>query len=142
MLNGEKRLDFVGVGLNSLDTVLRVPHFPAFNSKLQVRSSALLPGGQVATAAVACHRWGLKCRYVGKIGDDRAGQMQRESLEREGLDFELLEATDCASQQAFILVDESSGERTILWQRDSRLDVDPSELRQEWITDARLLHVD
>jgi len=135
-------VDFVGVGINSVDTLIRLPRFPAFNSKLQVRASEILPGGQVATAAVACQRWGLRCRYVGKIGDDQAGRLQRESIEREGIESHWIEAAGCASQQAFILVDESSGERTILWQRDARLDIDPNELRQEWITGGRLLHVD
>lgn len=135
-------VDFVGVGINSLDTLIRLPHFPAFNSKLQVLSSEILPGGQVATAAVACQRWGLRCRYVGKVGDDQAGRLQRESIEREGIESHWIEVPDCASQQAFILVDESSGERTILWQRDARLDIDPRELQQVWISNARLLHVD
>lgn len=137
-----QRVDFVGVGLNSIDTLIRLPRFPTFDSKQQILSSQILPGGQVATAAVACQRWGLRCRYIGKIGNDRAGRLQRESLEREGIETRLLEVADCASQQAFIFVDESSGERTILWERDSRLDIDPNELEKEWITGAHLLHID
>jgi sulfofructose kinase len=134
--------DFVGVGINSLDTLIRLPRFPAFDSKMEVISSEILPGGQVATAAVACQRWGLKTRYVGKIGDDVAGQLQREGLLAEGLETHLVKVPDCSSQVAFILVDRSSGERTILWKRDARLDLLPSELQPAWITRARLLHVD
>jgi sulfofructose kinase len=135
-------VDLVGLGINSVDTIIHVPHFPAFNSKVQILSSEMLPGGQVATAAVACQRWGLRTRYVGKIGDDSAGRMQRGEFTREGVDAHLIEVPDCASQQAFILVDRSSGERTILWQRDARLDLEPAEIAKEWITSARLLHVD
>ena len=135
-------VDFVGVGINSTDTLIRLPRFPAFDSKVEVISSEILPGGQVATAAVACQRWGLKTRYVGKIGDDLAGRIQREELQREGLETHLIEVAHCSSQIAFILVDQSSGERTILWKRDSRLDLLPGELCAEWITRARLLHVD
>jgi sulfofructose kinase len=135
-------VDFVGVGINSVDTLIRLPRFPAFDSKVEVISSEILPGGQVATAAVACQRWGLKTRYVGKIGDDFAGQLQREGLQREGLEIHWIEVANCSSQIAFILVDQSSGERTILWKRDARLDLLPGELRAEWITRARLLHVD
>ncbi len=135
-------VDLVGVGINSLDTMLHIPHFPEFNSKLQVRSSQICPGGQVATAAVACQRWGLRTRYVGKIGDDPAGQMQRDEFAREGVEAHLIDVPQCASQQAFILVDRSTGERTILWQRDPRLDLQPEEIFKDWITTARLLHVD
>jgi len=136
------KVDFVGAGINSLDTLIRLPRFPSFDSKTEVISTQLLPGGQVATASVACHRWGLSTRYIGKIGDDYAGRLQRESLEREHMELHLIEVPGCESQVAFILVDQSSGERTILWKRDPRLDFLLDELRPEWITNARLLHVD
>jgi sulfofructose kinase len=135
-------VDVVGVGLNSVDTLIRLPHFPKFDSKVEVISTEVLPGGQVATATVACQRWGLRTRYVGKIGDDFAGQIQRDGLQREGLETHLIEVPNCSSQVAFILVDQHSGERTVLWKRDARLDLLPGELRPEWITRARLLHLD
>jgi sulfofructose kinase len=134
--------DIVAIGLNATDTLIRVPHFPAFDSKTKILSSSLLPGGQAATAAVACHRWGLRSRYVGKIGDDAAGRLQRDEFAREGVQPHLIEVQNCASQLAFIVVDEGTGERTILWQRDDRLDLRPEELPEEWIRAARLVHVD
>jgi sulfofructose kinase len=136
------RCDVLAIGLNATDTLIRVPHFPAFDSKIKILASTLLPGGQAATAAVACHRWGLRSRYVGKIGDDAAGRLQREEFAREGVPVHLVEVPNCASQLAFIIVDQSSGERTIMWQRDDRLDLMPEELPREWIRSARLIHVD
>jgi len=109
---------------------------------MEILSSQTFPGGQTAGAIVACQRWGLRTRYVGKIGDDPAGRVHRSEFEREGTEAHLIEVPACESQQSFILVDQSSGERTILWKRDSRLDLDPQELRQDWVTRARLLHVD
>ena len=138
----ETRCDMLAIGLNATDTLLRVPHFPAFDTKTEIISSCVLPGGQAATAAIACHRWGLHSRYAGKIGDDAAGRLQREELAREGVEARLIEVPNCASQLAYILVDESSGERTILWQRDARLDLRPEELPADWIRGARLVHVD
>ena len=136
------RADIVAIGLNATDTLIRVPQFPAFDSKMKILSSSLLPGGQSATAAVACRRWGLRSRYVGKIGDDAAGRLQRDEFTREGVQAHLIEVPDCTSQLAFIIVDQSTGERTILWQRDDRLDLQPEELPQKWIRDARLVHLD
>ena len=136
------RADIVAIGLNATDTLIRVPRFPAFDSKTKIVSSSILPGGQAATAAVACRRWGLRSRYIGKIGDDAAGRLQRDEFAREGVEAHLLEVPDCASQLAFIIVDQATGERTILWQRDVRLDLRPEELPREWIRGARLLHAD
>jgi sulfofructose kinase len=91
---------------------------------------------------VACQQWGLRSRYIGKIGDDDAGRTQRLEFLREGVQAHLIDVPGCPSQQAFILVDESSGERTILWQRDARLDLTPTEIPRGWIATTRLLHVD
>lgn len=134
--------DVVAIGLNATDTLIRVPRFPAFDSKTKILSSCVLPGGQAATATVACHRWGLRSRYVGKIGDDAAGRLQREEFAREGVDARLIEVPNCSSQLAFIIVDQETGERTILWQRDDGLDLRVEELPQDWIRTARLIHVD
>jgi sugar/nucleoside kinase (ribokinase family) len=130
------------VGLNAADTVLQLPHFPSLDSKVEIISQELQLGGQVATAAVACQRWGWRTRYVGKIGDDDVGRLQREAFAREGLEVQLIEVPHCPSQSSVILLDQTTGERTILWRRDTRLDMQVSELRQEWVTQARLLHVD
>src|SRR5262245_17876994 len=60
-----KIVDLVGVGLNATDTLIPVPHYPALGTKVEFHSANILPGGQVATAVVACQQWGLTTRYVG-----------------------------------------------------------------------------
>src|ERR1700730_11235154 len=134
-------VDLVGVGLNATDTIIPVPEYPARGSKVAFRSASVLPGGQVASAVAACQTWGLRTRYVGKVGDDAAGQLHREEVWRLGVEAHLMTAEGCPSQQAFILVDDT-GERTVLWKRDERLTLRPAELRREWIVEARALLVD
>ena len=65
--------DVVGVGLNATDTLLVVPHFPAYAGKVPFQEEILSPGGQVASAMVACARLGLRAKYIGTIGDDERG---------------------------------------------------------------------
>jgi sulfofructose kinase len=135
------KFDVVGVGLNATDTFIPVAHYPARGSKVEFRSAQVLPGGQVATAMIACQQWGLRTRYVGKVGDDHAAELHRAEFARAGVEAHLFTAPGCPSQQAFILVDDS-GERTVLWKRDDRLALRPEELQQDWIVNARALHVD
>jgi sulfofructose kinase len=135
-------VDVVGVGLNAADTVIQLPYFPTLGAKVEIISEELQLGGQVATAALACQRWGWRTRYVGKIGDDAVGQLHREAFAREQMETQLIEVLHCASQSSFTIVDKTTGERTILWKRDTRLDLQGSELRRDWITQARLLHLD
>jgi sulfofructose kinase len=135
-------VDIVGVGLNATDTIIRLPHFPAFNSKVELRVSEILPGGQVATAVTACANWGLKARYVGKIGDDSSGILQQNEMQKSGIEAHWVVVPQCQSQSSYILVDEVTGERTVLWKRDPRLELLPSEVHRDWVVRARLLHVD
>src|SRR6266852_8008011 len=135
------KVDVVGVGLNASDTFIPVAHFPERGSKVEFRSAKVLPGGQIATAMIACQHWGLRTRYVGKVGDDGAAALHRAEFVRHGVEAHLITAPGCPSQQAFILIDDS-GERTVLWKRDERLTLRTEELQQDWIVNARALHVD
>ncbi len=135
-------IDVVGIGINATDTIIRLPHFPALDSKVELLSAERKAGGQTASAIVACQRWGLRTRYAGKIGDDDAGKFQVEEMAREGVDAHWITAGGCMSQSAFILVDQQSGERTVLWKRDLHIALQPSDLRREWIAGARVLLVD
>jgi sugar/nucleoside kinase (ribokinase family) len=139
---GADSVDVVGVGVNATDTIIRLPYFPAPDSKVEIRSSEVRPGGQVASAMVACRRWGLSTRYVGKVGDDSAGKLQIDEMKREGVDARWIIARGCASQASHILVDEASGERTVLWNRDSSIALRADDLKRDWITGARALLVD
>lgn len=135
-------VDVVGVGINATDTIVRLPYFPAPDSKVEVRSTEVTAGGQVASAMVACRRWGLSARYVGKVGDDSAGQLQIDEMQRERVDTRWIIARGCASQTSHILVDEGSGERTVLWNRDSGIALGAEDLKREWISGASALLVD
>jgi sulfofructose kinase len=134
-------VDVVGVGLNATDTLIRVPHFPTLDSKMRLIESVTRAGGEVASALVACQRWGLRTRYIGKIGDDAAGELQRAEFARDGVEAHLTVVPNCPSQSSFILVDESTGERTIIWQRDPRVELVPEEIEREPVVRARLLHI-
>jgi sulfofructose kinase len=115
--------------------------YPVRGSKVEYSTVDVLPGGQVATTVVACQRWGMQTRYVGKLGDDPAAALHRRAFAKAGVETQLATVPECASRQSLILVD-AEGERTVLWRRDHRLDMGPEELTREWIVNARALHVD
>lgn len=135
-------VDVVGVGLNATDTLLEISHFPTAEGKVEVIASHTLPGGQVASAMQACAFWGLRPRYAGKIGEDRAGALQKRAHRQARVEAHWAVARGCESQRSWILVDRSNGERTVLWKRDPKLELHPRELDQEWITRSRILLVD
>jgi sugar/nucleoside kinase (ribokinase family) len=135
------QVDLVGVGLNATDTLIPLTEYPERGSKLEYSSAHVMPGGQVATTVVACQTWGLRTRYVGKLGDDDASRLHEEAFKRVGVEAHLVKVPGGVSPQSLILVD-AGGERTVLCRRDEQMTLRPEELRREWVVNARLLHLD
>jgi sugar/nucleoside kinase (ribokinase family) len=136
-----KTVDLVGVGLNATDTLIPLAEFPERGSKMEYTSAKVMPGGQTASTVVACQTWGLTTRYVGKLGTDSAAQLHRAAFEKAGVEAQIAVNEGGVSPQSIILVD-SGGERTVLCQRHASMALKPTELKREWITNARALHVD
>ena len=138
-----KAFDVVGVGQNATDTVLLVPHFPEYAGKAPFAEEVMSPGGQVASAIVACQRLGLRSKYIGSVGDDLRGTIQMRSLLDEGINVDHVQIRlGCPNQSAYIIVDQRTGERTVFWRRDDSLRLDASQIDPAQITCARLLHID
>ena len=138
-----KPYDAVALGLNAVDHIIVVPHYPEFNSKIQFVSHTLAPGGQSATAMVALARLGLRARYIGKVGSDEEGRFQIQSLLSEGVESSGVKVVEGAgSQTAFIIVDRESGERTIIWDRDERLTIAEDEVDPAAVSSGRALLLD
>jgi sugar/nucleoside kinase (ribokinase family) len=137
--------DVVGVGCNSVDFVNLLPASPqphGPNAKMRIHRQVVSCGGQMTTAMVACAKLGLKAKYVGVTGTDENGRRIRAAMA--GYDVDMTDAVirDAPNRFAVIMVDESTGERIVLWDRDERLRLKPRELSAEILASARLLHVD
>ena len=138
-----KPFDVVCMWLNAVDFLTVVPEFPTFNSKMKILQFSKQGGGQVATAMVALSRWGVKTKYIGKVGGDELGQFSLLSIQDEGVDVSSVTIEPNASNQfAIIIIDRASGERTILWDRDERLMYREGELRKEEICSGKVLLLD
>jgi len=142
--------DVAGLGENSLDLVATVDRFPEPDAKVPMRQWARLPGGQVATAMAACARLGWHARYVGRVGADEAGRVVQERLRQEGVDVgAVAQVPGVTTRHSLLIVDGTTGSRTVLWHRDPALDwpapgtrTGPGALPLETLVRARVLLVD
>ena len=142
---GSLQWDVVGVGANAVDLVNVVSEYPQPRgpcSKVRVSRRMLSCGGQIANALATCARFGLRAAYVGATGNDEHGRLVREALVARGVDATHVITREATNQFAVIILDESSGERVILWDRDPRLLLHDDEIPADVIRSARLLHVD
>jgi sulfofructose kinase len=143
ILADNKQFDAVGFGLNAVDHLIVVAEYPAFDTKIRFLEHKQTAGGQTATAMTALQRLGLKTAYAGRFGSDAEGQFGFRALQKEGVDCEFTEVIEGARNQlAFIIVDASNGERTIIWDRDDRVSYAAEEAPVALAARGRVLHLD
>ncbi len=141
-LKENARFDVTGFGTNAVDFLIRVPHYPAFNSKVELTDFVQAAGGEIATTMVGLQRLGLKCSYIGRFGSDPAGDLGLSSLRSEGVDLTHAEIIDGAQTQiAFIVIDERNGERTVIWKRDEKLGYLDHDAPVDAVRDTKVLHI-
>ena len=131
----------VGFGTNAVDYLIQVPHYPSFNSKVELDRYVQAAGGEVATTMAGLRRLGLKTSYIGRFGSDAEGDLGWKTLAEEGVDLTWAERIAGARTQiAFIVIDVRNGERTVIWQRDEKLAFSEEEAPLEAAECARVLH--
>jgi sulfofructose kinase len=136
-------MDVAGFGESSVDRVFVVDGLPHTGvSKLRIASHYSSAGGQVATTMAACAALGLRAAYLGVIGTDENGDRVERELRDRGVDTTRTIRRTAPNRHAVILVDRSSGERIVLWERDARLDLPPAEINPALVAGARVVHVD
>lgn len=141
--NSERQTDFdvIGFGTNAVDFLIGVPEYPEFNSKVRLTNYVRAAGGEVATTMAGLTRLGLRTSYIGRFGDDDAGDFGYSSLSGEGVDLSYAQRIPgAATQIGFIVIDERNGERTVIWDRDPKLSYAAEEAPLEALSRTKVLH--
>jgi sugar/nucleoside kinase (ribokinase family) len=137
--------DVVGIGASSVDYVYRLPAAPEFrglHSKIRLTGHAVSCGGQVATAMATCAAFGLRAAFAGAVGTDDNGRRVTSALAERGVDVSLAIRRPGRNQFAAILIEESSGERVVLWDRADSLRLTDEDLPVAALQAARVVLVD
>ena len=141
-LRRPRALDVVVVGENSMDLVATVDQYPLPDTKIEVTDLMERPGGEAAAAAVGLSRLGWRAKYVGRFGDDAWGQRGRRALVNEGVDVEsCVIVPGVTSRIAIIVVDSSSGSRTVMWRRAPQLALGAGDVDDAVVGQTRVLLV-
>jgi len=134
--------DVVGIGENSVDLVYGLAAPLIRHGKMPIAGRRTLPGGQVATTLCACASLGLRTRYFGTFGNDDHARLIRDAMEARGVDTRAALVRQSPNRHAVILVEDGTGDRTVLWQREPVLALSATEVPPDLLAGARLLHVD
>jgi len=136
-------VDIVGLGLATMDIITLVPRLPRQDEVYRARCIELEGGGPVATALVAATRLGASTAYLGPIAPTTWGGLVRTGLEAAGVDTTFAPPRGSGEQTvSVILVDQDTGQRSILYDPGEMQDLRPAEVPVELVTSARALHLD
>jgi sulfofructose kinase len=135
--------DVLGFGVVAVDDLLYVDCYPPPDTKIRMRAQRREGGGLAGTALVAAARLGTKAAYGGILGDDEFSRFTIRELEREGVDCTpVLYRDEARPYRAVIIVDQSTGQRTIFYSADGVIERRPEEMAEELIARCRVLFVD
>jgi ribokinase len=138
-----ERWDILGLGIVAVDDLLYVAEYPRPDTKVAIQVRQRQGGGLTGTALVAAARLGAKAAYGGILGDDALSRYTIEAFEREGVDCApVLHHAGARPCHATIVVDQSTGLRTILYSVDGVISRSPEQVSPQLIAACRLLFVD
>ena len=136
-------IDIIGIGVCTVDHIMTVPAMPGDNVNMRAGQYARQPGGLASCALAAAAKLGAQCQIIAQLGDDDDGQYIRARLHSEGIDTSLLlTRPGSQSQVSLILVNDSSGERSIVTRLPTGDSIAAGEIQRADIISARALFVD
>jgi len=137
-------LQVVGLGMCTLDVLLRLKDMPTWEHGTRINNFRLDGGGPVGTAIVTAARLGARAGFVGTAGDDLSAELKLRSMIEAGVDLSrLVTHSGMDDQVIFVFVHAETGERIFSGvQGDQRTLLQVEDLDRDYITSAEYLHLD
>jgi sulfofructose kinase len=135
--------DVIGIGVNAVDVLLRMPARVPPGGKYQVNDLLLQGGGLAATATCVCAALGWRAGYVAKLGDNMLSRIACFEYEARGIRPDLfIESPAARPCIALVQIDAQTAERTIFYNLDEYEHLRPVDLPVEALQQAKLLMLD
>jgi len=136
------KVDIIGIGFCSVDYMGNVPYIP-IDSKVEIRNLSSQGGGPSATAVVTAAKLGASAGFIGKIGDDNAGKFILDDFKRRNVDTSgIVLEKGASSAVTFIWVEETTGNRSIAWNKGTKSSLKINEISKDYIKHAKIIHLD
>lgn len=134
------RFDVVGFGALNLDHLYVVPRLIE-DGGVEVLSSTAEPGGSAANTIYGLAKLGLRCGFVGVVGDDDAGNAILRSFEEVGVDTSRLHVERGAATGQTICITAGEGQKAIYIIPGANSVLESADLDLAYLGDARCVHL-
>ncbi len=130
----------VGFGALNLDEIFKVDKIPGKDEEGYVIDVEMHPGGSSANTIAGLATFGLKTGFIGKVGNDREGEILLEDFKRRGVDLSGIIKAKGRSGKAMIFVDKE-GERAILVDPGVNDTIEFEEIDMRLVESSELIHM-
>ncbi len=133
------------MGIGPVDFFVSYDRYPEEGEKIDALpgSHLIAGGGPVPNTLCGLARLGGTASAISAFGDDHWGQLARSDLDSFGVAHNLsICRKSVPTTLAFIWVNNKSGDRTVILDRDRRLDLKPRDIKLNQLPQTRLIHLD
>lgn len=138
-----KKYIVAGIGQAAKDTIIVVDNYPKYGLKKKVEKIIFDGGGPVANALYTLSKYKIDTRIATIIGFDQDGDFILSKLIQGRINTNyVIRRENATSHLAFIIVEKSTGERTIFYKPCSGDDIKIQELKKDFFENISFLHLD
>jgi ribokinase len=130
----------VGFGALNLDHLYAVPELIQ-DGGAEVLTSTAQPGGSAANTIYGLAKLGLRCGFVGVVGDDQAGQAIVQSFEEVGVDTRGIVVRPSTKSGQTICITAGEGQKAIYIIPGANSLLDSHDIDLAYLSDTRYVHL-
>ena len=146
--------ELITIGSNTLDILIQIDDILRFelfdkeiikkytaieySRKLNVKNVRFVPGGSGANIAANCSMLGLKCAYIGVMGDDFSAEICLTDLKKRGVDLsQVIQSDKDCTALSIILRTQWGKDRSILAYKGANNLLKPSDVKEEFFDNIK-----
>jgi len=135
------RFDVIGFGALNVDKIYRVPKIAGEEEETFVFDFQEAPGGSAANTIVGLARLGLKTGFIGKVANDREGQLLLNDFRREDISTDGIVVTKKGKSGVVTAYVNRKGERALYVHPSVNDSLTFKEINLEYAKQASFLHL-
>lgn len=135
------RFDVIGFGALNIDKLFKVNRIASAEEESFIESHSETSGGSAANTIVGLARLGCKAGFIGKIGSDPEGRILVEDLQKEGVDTDGIAKSKTGRSGSVMGFVDKQGARALYIDSGSNDTIDLADIRREYVSYARYLHL-
>lgn len=132
--------DVVGFGALNLDRLYQVNRIAGEDAESFIKDSKLSCGGSAANTVIGLSRLNLNTAFIGKVGNDREGELLLENLKNEEVNTEgIIISEEGRSGNVMDFIDDE-GQRALYVDPGVNDEIKIDEINMDTVLDTRIIH--